>query len=314
MRALQGDRQTFGHETGPNEFSSSAACLLLPNVDVLINLARAVRKTGTVPNFDGRPRSPAARASTRSSTRISNSRPSVEEHVRSSASPAPGPPRPSSSSRDSRSSEIAKSQTPSSVSHIRVSSRFSSEEAPWPKASSIVGSTTSNRPSSGVDASRVLIATPTDNAGVEIERKSINERPPDEVLQMVSSKNHQRLQGSIKRQDGTWQPVTGILEPEQTFNFMTDLRASELGLLSMVDPCTDEDDQTYVVQSLSGRRIRPIGTLRVQWGVPQSRPFSVVFQVFTYSAKRDLVLGEPFAKERKNYRERDARSRQQDGT
>lgn len=134
------------------------------------------------------------------------------------------------------------------------------------------------------------------------------------MLRMVASENYQRFLGQIERRDGSWQHVTGILEPEQTFNFMTDFRASKLGLLGRVHLYTGEDGQTCI-ETLSGKRIRPTGTLWVKWRVTsQPRPISVLFWVFPYGSERDLVLGEPFVRKRDSYRGRETDWRQQGET
>lgn len=145
---------------------------------------------------------------------------------------------------------------------------------------------------------------PTETPRVDTESEFIDVRSSNEVLKMVVSNGYQRFPGQIERQDGSWQEVTGILEPEQEFNFMTATRASDLGLLEKVDPYTGEDGQAWI-ESCSGERIRPTGTLWVKWKAPQSKPISLFFWVSPHGPERDLVLGEPFVRKRSFYRETD---------
>lgn len=98
------------------------------------------------------------------------------------------------------------------------------------------------------------------------------------------------------------------IKPEQAFNFMTAIRASELGLLDFVQPYEDSDEETWITLP-SGTRIRPDGTIQLRWYPRQSR--SITLQLFVLSGwwEREIVLGAQYVAKEEHYakRRRDGR-------
>lgn len=119
------------------------------------------------------------------------------------------------------------------------------------------------------------------------------------ILKIKASRSAHRVQGYIIDGDENERLVTAILEPEQTFNFMTDKMASDLSLLNSIEPYTGEEEVETWIESVSGRMIRPLGKIQVQWATGQQsrlafNSFSLQFWIFPYHPERALVLGEPF--------------------
>lgn len=131
-----------------------------------------------------------------------------------------------------------------------------------------------------------------------------------ETLKMMASNSAHRVQGYIEGGDGRQRSVTAILEPEQTFNFMTDKKASELSLLDDIEPYTvEEGGVTTWIESVGGRRIEPLGKIQILWSMAQQshhdlNAFSLQFWVFPYHPERDLVLGGPFVSKSNYYSRR----------
>lgn len=82
------------------------------------------------------------------------------------------------------------------------------------------------------------------------------------------------------------------MEPQQDFSFISVTLASEMNLLDQVEQYTGEDGEIWI-QSFGGRMIKPIGRICIRWRTSRThlRPISVLFWVFDYHQKRDLVLG-----------------------
>lgn len=95
---------------------------------------------------------------------------------------------------------------------------------------------------------------------------------------MVITENFTRVALRFERLDGSWQPVSAILEPKQTFNLISDSLVSELDLLSMVEEYTGEDCDIWV-ESPSGGRIRPTGRITIKFwsGLSHVRPIPLLF-------------------------------------
>lgn len=203
-----------------------------------------------------------------------------------------------------------------SVPENTPSSRPSQEDSPVEEPSSVVASVGSrhsvlgqhahlrvesaevqalhpSRPSASTSTPKLPNPLPAPTHSSESE--FIDVRPLQEILQLVSSQESKRIQGRLERLDGSWAPVVGIYEPEQTFNFISDALVSELDLLSKVEQYTGEEGGVRWVESPHGRRIRPTGTVQIRWERPQLRPSMLTFWVFPYHEKRSLVFGEPWA-------------------
>lgn len=110
-------------------------------------------------------------------------------------------------------------------------------------------------------------------------------------------------QGHIRYKAGDEIAVIAKVKPEQAFNFMTTIRASELGLLGFVQPHEDDDEETWIMLP-SGKRIRPEGTIQLRWYPCQSR--SVSLQLFVLSGwwEREIVLGEQYVAKEEHYAKR----------
>lgn len=126
----------------------------------------------------------------------------------------------------------------------------------------------------------------------------------ESVMKIIESPNYISVPGHVRLGDGIPQPVTAILEEEQTFNYMTNTQASQLGFLGKVQPYTEEEEAEKQIVDKDGRRIKPTGKLYVKWQTtPQSRSFSLEFEVIPYNRNGDLVLGKPFVRRRSYYKE-----------
>lgn len=255
-----------------------------------------MRRKENVPIFDDRRRQPAARASSRSRNTTPLSQPSVEGRgARSSASPSPvtSPYRRDTSSHVYRLPRAEKPRTPSSSSDSRGWSLLSSESNSNSWSSSVAYSRSSGLPSPKSNPSTTLGANPREAPRVDIESDFIDTKPLARVLELVESRDYCLVSGLIERSNGSWQPATGVLEPKQTFNFMTEHRANDLGLLGSAEQYTGEDGDVWI-KAPSGGKVNPIGTLQVRWRATQSRPITLLFWVFPNDRTRSLVLGAPF--------------------
>lgn len=125
------------------------------------------------------------------------------------------------------------------------------------------------------------------------------------TLELKASRSPQRVQGFIEDGHGEPRDVVAILEPEQTFNFMTDNLASELSLLHCIEPCTGQEEVETWIESAGGLRIKPLGKVRVRWGTFQEHSdFSLEFWIAPYHRERALVLGGPFISKSDYYNRR----------
>lgn len=215
-----------------------------------------------------------------------------------------------------RSLESGRSSVPSSMEIANVSSRAgssrvsrtcSTDEESFERPSDAASIFISRRPSPDAGPSQGLVGSPANSPDlqgeVEIDGDFLHVQPAQQVLKVVTSEDYQRLSGQIQLQDGSWQQVTGVLEPEQTFNFMTASRASQLGLMNLfTDEMCDGDEQR--IELPNGRKIRPVGMLRVSWRAPSMRRIPLWFYVFHYDMKRDIVLGKSFVMKRDHYERR----------
>lgn len=133
------------------------------------------------------------------------------------------------------------------------------------------------------------------------ESGSMKVRPSAKILKGISSAEPRAIQGCLRALNGAWISEVGILEPGQSFNFITTGLVAKLGLLSQVDQYTGEDYEVKV-ESLGGRTIIPDGTVQIQWQYTGcSRPISLVFWVFSYHRETPLVFGEPFVCKSRRY-------------
>lgn len=309
---------------------SSDSVVLQDNFTLILNAVRDLRRTESIPVLDER-RSSAPR--TRSST-ATNAEPSQspEEHsppemagVRSDINQIPTIVPIRNLSRDS--SGFNHWNTPSPVTvESTASSGFSKEAIPSIPGSSPVAAmrvmrghsqrgwgslgspqsvpevTAPLRPRSEAEPLRSALA-PSQMQGTMVGGKSsfTDVRPLAKVLKMVASSNPKRILGRLERLDESWQPVAGILEPEQTFNSITNSLVSELNLLGEVDQYTGENCEIWI-ESFSGRRIKPTGKIQIRWGPAQSKPISLLFWVFHYHQERNLVLGQQFVRKTQHYK------------
>lgn len=124
-----------------------------------------------------------------------------------------------------------------------------------------------------------------------------------EAFKIVTSPEKRIEQGHIKYQDRDKIAVVAKIQPEQAFNFMTTIRASELDLLGVVQPHEDDDEETWIVLP-SGKRIRPDGTIQLQWYPRQSRSITLQFFVLSGWWEREIVLGAQYVAEEEHCAER----------
>lgn len=152
-----------------------------------------------------------------------------------------------------------------------------------------------HKPKFGIVASSVSTHSNTQSQRITIESEYLNVRPLDNVLKMAKSLKSERISGYLELSNKSWLPVSGILEPEQEFSFISVTLASEMNLLYQVEQYTVEDGETWI-QSFSGRMIKPIGRICIRWRTSRihPRPVSVLFWVFNYHQERDPVLGKDF--------------------
>lgn len=97
--------------------------------------------------------------------------------------------------------------------------------------------------------------------------------------------------------------VTAKIEPRQRFNFMTGWIATELGLLNSVQPLKGGDKETWIMLP-SGTRIRPDGTIQLQWyppEAPDTRPINLHFFVLSKWWERQIILGAPYVEKERQY-------------
>lgn len=294
----------FGFEPDLETLGISADSLeWKKDIKHVLELARAIRETGTVPTHLSAesPRTSTATTSSRTKSRtVEHSVQDPDDQIRGTVPPEADEP-----GQGSQASELTPPETsskPPSAVETRTTSQPSSEAGPSQALAVVPRSTPSSHSerrsragserSSGIDEERL--------SHVNGESDFIDVRPTNNVFEMKRSQYPRRIQGSMERGDKVMQDVTALLEPEQDFNYMTVAQAGELGLLSSIDQYTGEDgqDETWI-ESYSGRRIKPTGTIQVPWKAPQSRRTSLFFWVFPYHGKRNLVLGDPFVRKTK---------------
>lgn len=138
---------------------------------------------------------------------------------------------------------------------------------------------------------------------IRSEDDFIGVRSSGEGLRIVMSSEQQRVQGRVRYGDERELDVVAKVEPDQNFNLMTSIRASELGLLDFVQPHEDDDKNTWITPP-SGERIRPDGTIQLQWCQRQSRSIRLQFFVLSGWWERDIVLGAPYVEREKHYARR----------
>lgn len=124
-----------------------------------------------------------------------------------------------------------------------------------------------------------------------------------EAFKIVTSPEKRIEQGHIKYRDGDKIAVLAKIKPEQAFNFMTSIRASELDLLDFVQPHEDDDEETWIMLP-SGKRIRPDGTIQLRWYPCQSRSITLQFFVLSGWWEREIVLGAQYVAKEEYYAQR----------
>lgn len=123
------------------------------------------------------------------------------------------------------------------------------------------------------------------------------------AFKIVTSPEKRIEQGHIRYQDGDKIAAVAKIQPEQAFNFMTTIRAHELDLLGFVEPHEDDDEESWIMLP-SGKRIRPDGTIQLQWYPRQSRSITLQFFVLSGWWEREIVLGAQYVAEEEHYAER----------
>lgn len=306
MRKLRRECRALRLVSGADVLDGSADSLLLhADVNIVLKVARNMRRNESVPDFGDRRRQPTANASYvyRSNNITPLSRPDMQgRSARSPASPRPftSPIHRNTSShnyhmtlgRDYHMPEVEKRPVPSSSSGSRGSSRLAhviSDSRP----SSEVDSSSSGVPSPNPNPPTVLGLNSREDPTVDTESDHSDVRPLRTRLDMVESRHYRLVSGLVERPNGLWQPATGVLEPEQTFNFMTEHKANDLGLLGSAEQYTGEAGDVWI-KAPSGGMINPTGTLQVRWRAPQSKPITLTFWLFPNERTRSLVLGAPF--------------------
>jgi hypothetical protein len=116
-----------------------------------------------------------------------------------------------------------------------------------------------------------------------------------EAFEILVSSEERIEQGHVRYGGGEKKSVVGKVMPEQDFNFMTTFCASELGLLDLVQPYEDGDEAIWTMPS--GTRVRPHGTIELQWYPHQSRSMPLKFFVLSRWRDKDIILGAPFVAE-----------------
>lgn len=250
-------------------------------VDVILDLAETLRTTGEIPQLSRTrlSRSPSPSPSnSAASSRTSDSRTNDgEQSVPQPDGPPMIPRLPSVSSL-----HVLPSRSELSHGHARSASSTLSRAGsePRPSRAPVVPRSPS-------------IRSEDDFIGVH----------SGEGLRIVTSPEKRIEQGHIRHKDGDKIAVIAKIKPKQAFNFMTTIRASELGLLDCVQPHGDDDEETWIMLP-SGKRIRPDGTIQLRWYPRQSR--SVSLQLFVLSGwwEREIVLGEQYIAKEEHYAKR----------
>ncbi|PSR82523.1 hypothetical protein BD289DRAFT_12150 [Coniella lustricola] len=289
---------------------------------VILEIAKTVRKDETLPKFvDPRPLAPASNPRTRSSTESSSdSGPSLRErHLRRPT--APSSPRPKvtcapyrqnhSLSPTDRHSTSGAFEEESSSSYELVSSESSSPEHPQQSISPIEAwiagqrSGHSDRDIQEADRPQPLnIPSRSIDAPVPEQSDFIAVYATEGVLEMVNSSTYTREAGQIRAPDGTPHLIAPIVEPRQSFNYMTLIEAHRLGLVEKMDPYQPDtaDGETWI-KSETGHRIQPRGTVWARWSTTTGlKPINLLFWIVPASGgKRSIVLGEPYIRKRNYY-------------
>lgn len=302
---------------------SSESLILQDNVALILKTAKAIRKTEAVPSYDRRPSEASIiPMNTFRSSRISidgEREPSQDSphvysaslpnhtiasshtHVRESSEadirmpPPSGPPitgqrrpqrRPQRESTRLRGGSLVSQKKGLERHPSTVSNAADSRES---------GAIGLHKPKFGIVASSVSTRSNTHSQSNTIESEYLNVRPLDNVLKMAKSLKSERISGYLELSNKSWLPVSGILEPEQEFSFISVTLASEMNLLYQVEQYTGEDGEIWI-QSFGGRKIKPIGRICIRWRTSRIhlRPVSVLFWVFNYHQERNLVLGKEF--------------------
>lgn len=328
-------------EAHPNTLSnSSATAFTQDNVNLILEVVKAIREEKTVPNFDGRRDSPAgARAH---DVITPESLPSVRQHtfpdVSTTTSASEGdrttgssqthaqefsgsPPTeittpthsPNGASSSVQSSSIAggtlsrrssrrRGVSPGEidVAEQRESGRNPRRPGAFPEETSVAETRPLRRPLFELGPPSELSITRMQDREATSESSFVDVRPSEGVFKMITSQNFTRLAGRLERGDGRWKQVSGVLEPKQTFNFITVSLVSDLDLLTKVDQSAAENDNCWV-ETLSGK-FKPMGRIQVRWRSSHLRPISILFWVLPgHHESRSLVLGEPFATKSRHY-------------
>ncbi|POS70883.1 hypothetical protein DHEL01_v210722 [Diaporthe helianthi] len=284
---------------GPNQKYSKASLLQHKDIEaqlhILLKLSRTLRKTETVPQ---------------SGQTSLNTGSSQSLNARSSVASTQGP----SETRHYRddSDEQYIPQRSDTLSPPMLPTMPSAQGIPG--ASEVPSRTHSHGKNSPAAPMSRAVSLEESEAGpsqalVPFRRPSISSEDDfigvhsGEALRIVVSPAQQVLQGNIKHRDGDKLPVVAKIEPEQAFNFMTVIRASELGLLGFVQPYEDDDEETWIMLP-SGERIRPEGTIQLRWCPRRSRSIPIQFFVLSGWWEREVVLGGPFVAKEEHYAKR----------
>ncbi|KAG8169089.1 hypothetical protein KVR01_001838 [Diaporthe batatas] len=164
----------------------------------------------------------------------------------------------------------------------------------------------------GPESSAVRMAGPDDGPSRDLVRlRSPSIRSEDDFIgvhsrepfQVVASPEERVEQGHIRYQDGEKIAVVAKIKPDQAFNFMTTFRASELGLLELVQPHEDGDGETWIMLP-DGTRIQPHGTIQLRWYPRQSRSIPLQFLVLPRWSEAAIVLGARYVAKEEHYAKR----------
>lgn len=257
---------------------------------LVLKLSRTLRKTEVVPRSSRTSLSPSPSPSpnpSRNASAASTRRP-LETRTHRGEQPIPR-----QVDHPAPHNFLAVPSTQDVPSRSEASSRPQSQARNPPE---FPASSAASRAGSEAGPSLVVPRSPS----IRSEDDFIGFRSSGEGLRIVMSSEHQKVQGRIRYGDEREVDVVAKVEPDQNFNFMTSIRASELGLLDFVQPHEDDDKDTWIMPP-SGERIRPDGTIQLRWCPRQSRSIRLQFFVFSGWWERDVVLGAPYVEKEKHY-------------
>lgn len=180
----------------------------------------------------------------------------------------------------------------SNPSEMSSETRSSASEGPASRAVSMTG------PNGGPTQATVRLRSPSIRS--EDGFIGVHSR---EAFKVVASPEVRVEQGHIRYQDGEKIAVLAKVKPDQAFNFMTTFRASELGILELVQPHEDDDEETWIMLP-DLTRIQPHGTIQLRWYPQQSRSVPLQFLVLPRWSETEIVLGAQYVAKEEHYAKR----------